>query len=67
MKANVLRWGVALWLFGIALVWLVVRFSHPELTETQLFIEYWYLVLAAALLPGVLGIYQAVRMHRRRR
>ena len=65
MGAKVLTWGMALWLFGIALVWLVVRFAHPELTETQLFIEYWYLFLAAFLLPGAVMICNGLRSVRK--
>jgi hypothetical protein len=61
MGAKVLTWGMALRLFGIAMVWLVVRFAHPELTETQLMIKYWYLVLASVLLPAVLLVYRMLR------
>lgn len=45
----------------------VVRFSHPALTETQLFLVYWPLslgALACAILGG-LALYWADRRARR--
>lgn len=41
-------------LMGAALVILVVRFQHAELTETQLFMRVWPLALVAML--GAAGI-----------
>lgn len=55
MVKNIRKILSALMAFvGITMTF-VVRFSHPQLTETQLLIEFWYwyllVVLAAIIVP----------------
>ena len=39
MIRKIIGYGLLLAMIGTGIY---VRFSHPELTETQLFIEFWY-------------------------
>lgn len=51
---KALLWGLLI--FSV-IVSLIVRFSHPDLTETQLFIDFaavWLLVICAVLIAGTL-------------
>jgi len=39
--------GAIAFVLGIASM--AIRLSHPELTETQLFLDYWWMMLATGL------------------
>lgn len=59
----VIRNGMRIFTVAIAIIGLIIiRFSHPEMTETELFIAFWPIYLI--FIGGLALSYWALRLHR---